>query len=162
MRLYPFLIWQVLCLATQWKILLIGRNYPTIAGAAGFEQLELLVMHKSLLQLVSTNGLIDPVQIAAQQHTTAEEVATLCGLPQEAIHDPDRIRSAAFQDRLRELVLIFEHIQPRCGNPTSAYIWYRSEPIPSLGDATAEELVKAGHGKMILSYLARIEQGGYA
>ena len=119
-------------------------------------------MHESFLHLVSTDGFLDPDLIAAWQHTTAEEVATLCGLPQEAIRDPDRIRSAAFQDRLRELVLIFERIQPRCDNPTSAYIWYRSEPIPSLGDATAEELVKAGHGKMILSYLARIEQGGYA
>lgn len=119
-------------------------------------------MQESLIQLVSTDGYLDPGLIAAQQHTTAEEVATLCGLPQEAIHDPDHIRSPAFQDRLRELVLIFERIQPRCRNQTSAYVWYRSEPIPSLGDATAEELVKAGNGHLILSYLARVKQGGYA
>jgi hypothetical protein len=119
-------------------------------------------MCASLFQLGNSGGVIDPALIADLLRITVEEIAGLCGLPQGAIRDQDRIRSASFQERLRDLVLILDEVQPWCGSLPDASTWYRSEPIPSLGDATAEDLVKAGKGKLILSYLARIEQGGYA
>jgi hypothetical protein len=43
-----------------------------------------------------------------------------------------------------------------------AYAWYRSEPIPSFGDLTAEDLVKRGMSEAVIEYIARIAEGGYA
>ncbi|MBT4451256.1 MAG: DUF2384 domain-containing protein, partial [Gammaproteobacteria bacterium] len=43
-----------------------------------------------------------------------------------------------------------------------AYAWFRSEPIPSFGDLTAEDLVKRGMAESVLEYIGRIAEGGYA
>jgi hypothetical protein len=43
-----------------------------------------------------------------------------------------------------------------------AFAWYRSQPLPSFGDQTAEDLVRAGRAEHVLSYLSRIASGGYA
>lgn len=43
-----------------------------------------------------------------------------------------------------------------------AHTWFHSEPIPSLGNLTAEELVKRGEFESVIKYLARIEDGGYS
>jgi hypothetical protein len=43
-----------------------------------------------------------------------------------------------------------------------AFAWYRSQPIPSFGDQTGEDLVRAGRGEHVLGYLSRIAAGGFA
>jgi hypothetical protein len=52
-------------------------------------------------------------------------------------------------------------VLPWCGTPMQAYVWYRSEPIPSFGDLTAEEPVKRGMAEAVLEYIGRIAKGGY-
>ncbi|MCY3838982.1 MAG: DUF2384 domain-containing protein [Gammaproteobacteria bacterium] len=49
-----------------------------------------------------------------------------------------------------------------CGGPTQALSWFRSQPLPSFGDLTAEDLLKAGRADALRSYLGRIAEGGYA
>ena len=48
------------------------------------------------------------------------------------------------------------------GSIGAAFAWYRSQPIPSFGDRTAESLVKEGKGDAVRDYLARIADGGFA
>jgi hypothetical protein len=43
-----------------------------------------------------------------------------------------------------------------------AFAWYRSQPLPSFGDLTAEDLVKEGRAEDVKAYLNRIGAGGYA
>jgi len=43
-----------------------------------------------------------------------------------------------------------------------AFAWYRSQPIPSFGQQTAEDLVKEGRAEDVRRYLSRIAIGGYA
>ncbi len=40
-----------------------------------------------------------------------------------------------------------------------AFAWFRSQPLPSFGDRTAEELVKEGRVQALKDYLARIADG---
>ena len=57
---------------------------------------------------------------------------------------------------------IFEFILPWVNyDPARARAWMREHTIPSLG-ATADELIADGRGELVLRYLNRIDQGGYA
>ena len=113
-------------------------------------------------QLIDNEGFISPKVVADTFHTTVKEVAELTGLSIDAVSKRERIGSKSSQKRLRDLVMIINRLTPWCGTPFQAYAWYRSEPIPSLGDATAEDLVKHGKAHLVMSYLSRIAQGGYA
>ncbi len=48
------------------------------------------------------------------------------------------------------------------GSPQQAFASYRSQPLPSFGDQTAEALVKEGRAEAVKHYLDRIAVGGYA
>jgi hypothetical protein len=41
-------------------------------------------------------------------------------------------------------------------------LWYQTQPLPSFGDLTAEELVKQGKLEAVKRYLSRVVSGGYA
>jgi hypothetical protein len=41
-----------------------------------------------------------------------------------------------------------------------AFAWFRSEPLPSFGDMTAEDLVKEGRAQAVKDYQTRIAEGG--
>lgn len=111
---------------------------------------------------IDDQGFVDPRVLADTFHTTIKEVAEATGLPFEAISKRQRLHSKRSQKRLRDMILILNRVQPWCGSIFQAYAWYRSEPIHSFGDATAEDLVKAGKAEQVLDYIGRIAQGGYA
>ncbi len=103
-----------------------------------------------------------PKAIATQFHTTIKDVAALAGLPKDTLSKKVRVRSRPAQKRLHEIVQIINRVTPWCGNVFQAYVWYRSEPLLSFGDLTAEELVKQGKAVAVMDYLARTSEGGYA
>ena len=57
---------------------------------------------------------------------------------------------------------IINRVIPWAGSALAAYAWYRSQPLPSFGDATVEELVRVGQGERVRGYLGRIAAGGFA
>lgn len=57
---------------------------------------------------------------------------------------------------------IIDRIIPWAGSALTAYAWYRSQSLPSFGDATAEELVRQGWSNKVHVYLDRLQHGGYA
>lgn len=57
---------------------------------------------------------------------------------------------------------ILSRVEQWAGSADAARKWYRSTPIPSLGDQTAEGLVESGQATLVRSYLNRIAIGGYA
>lgn len=115
-----------------------------------------------LNQVTNEEGLISPRAIADLFHTTIKEVAELCELSVDALNKHDRVRSERSQKRLRELMLILSQAEPWCGGRYGAYAWYRSEPIPSFGDATAEDMLKQGKAELVMQHIRRIEDGGYS
>ncbi|MDX2506398.1 MAG: XRE family transcriptional regulator [Gammaproteobacteria bacterium] len=114
------------------------------------------------LHLIDESGFISPKSVAKEFHTTIKEVSVLSGLSPDTVAKQSRFRSKTSQKRLRDIMLILNRILPWCGTSMQAYAWYRSEPIPSFGDLTAEDLVKRGMAEAVIEYIARTVEGGYA
>ena len=53
-------------------------------------------------------------------------------------------------------------VEPWAGGPKQAIDWYRNQPIPSLGNLTAEVLVQQDKGELVRSYLDHYAAGGFA
>jgi hypothetical protein len=112
--------------------------------------------------LIDEAGFISPRAVAEEFHTTVKEVAALSGLSPDTVAKQSRFRTKASQQRLRDIVMILNRVLPWCGTSMQAYAWFRSEPLPSFGDLTAEELVKRGMAEAVMEYVGRIAEGGYA
>ncbi len=119
-------------------------------------------MNSLTLDLIDDKGFVSPKSIANTFHTTLKEVAQLTGLSVEAVSKKGRVHSKTSQKRLRDIVMILNRTTPWCGTAFQAYAWYRSEPIPGFGDLTAEAVVKQGNADLVMSYLDRIAEGGFA
>jgi hypothetical protein len=107
-------------------------------------------------------GYVSLRAVAEEFHITVKEIAVLSGLSPDTVAKQSRFRTKASQRRLRDIVLILYRVLPWSGSPMQAYAWFRSEPIPSFGDLTAEELVKRGMAEAVMEYIGRIAEGGYA
>ncbi len=111
--------------------------------------------------LIDESSYISPRALADEFHTTVKEIAALSGLSLDTISKQSRFRSKPSQKRLRDILLIINRVLPWCGTPMQAYAWFRSEPLPSFGDLTAEDLVKRGMAEAVLEEVSRIAKGGY-
>ena len=105
---------------------------------------------------------VSPDRLSAALHITKSELALAAGLSRDAVSKAARSQSVVTQARLREVSEIIHRVIPWAGSELAAYAWYRSQPLPSFGDATAEELVRQGLGEKVRAYLGRIAAGGFA
>ena len=64
--------------------------------------------------------------------------------------------------RLREGAEIVAQVSGWAGGSDAAGRWFRSQPIPALGDRTAEALVMSGQAALVREYLDHLSQGGHA
>jgi hypothetical protein len=64
--------------------------------------------------------------------------------------------------RLQQFLSIMARVEPWAGGPQEAIDWYRNQPIPSLGNETAEVLVQQDKGELVRSYLDHYAAGGFA
>ena len=46
------------------------------------------------------------------------------------------------------------------GSPLAAYAWFRAEPLPGFGGATADVLLREGRAEHVHAYLDRVAAGG--
>jgi hypothetical protein len=115
-----------------------------------------------LAATASHEGLVAADRLSELLHITRGELATTLGLSRDAISKTARARTHATQSRLRDMVEILNRARPWAGSPQQAFAWYRSQPLPSFGDQTAEALVKEGRAEAVKRYLDRIAVGGYA
>ena len=105
---------------------------------------------------------VSPDRLSAALHITKSELALAAGLSRDAVSKAARSQSVVTQARLREVSEIINRVIPWAGSELAAYAWYRSQALPSFGDATAEELVRQGLGEKVRAYLGRIAAGGFA
>lgn len=108
------------------------------------------------------DGRIAPDLLSAELHITKGELALASGLSRDAVSKSARLAAKATQSRLRDIVEIVNRVAPWAGSVGQAFAWYRSQPLPSFGDRTAEDLVKEGRAEAVKRYLSRIAVGGYA
>lgn len=112
--------------------------------------------------LVRADGAIETTRLADRLGVDKRVLAVAAGLSRDAVSKSARLNSASTQARLRDVVEIILRAQPWAGSLPQAFAWYRAQPLPSFGDQTAEDLVKAGRAEAVKAYLARIAVGGYA
>ena len=106
-------------------------------------------------------GLISVDDLVSDLRITKTELAAAVGLPREAVSKKARLHSRRNQHRLGEMVEIIRRVLPWTGTIQAAFAWYRSQPLPSFGGLTAEDLVKAGRSESVRNYLSRVAPGGY-
>lgn len=75
-------------------------------------------------------------------HITRGELAATLGLSRDAVSKSARLGRPVTQARLRDMVEILNRVRPWAGSAQQAFAWYRSQPLPSFGDQTAEALVR--------------------
>jgi hypothetical protein len=119
-------------------------------------------MSALMQQVYDSNKLISPTAIANVFHITVEEVAGMTGIPKASLKRSDRFKSVKTQVKLKNALDIIALVTPWSGSELQAYAWYRSEPIPALGNITAESAVKMGQAQSVRDYIEGIALGGYA
>ena len=106
--------------------------------------------------------IFSPVLIAEALRTTKSEIAGTLGLGKDAFSRASRVRAKKTQMRLRQMLEILNRVELAAGSPLAAYAWFRAEPLPGFGGATADQLVRDGKAEFVHAYLDRVMAGGYA
>lgn len=115
-----------------------------------------------LADVVTDRGAVETDRLAEMLHITKTELARATGLSRDAVSKRSRVGSRQTQARLRDTVEIINRVSAWTGSAGRAFAWFRSQPLPSFGDKTAEDLVKEGRAEAVKAYLSRIAEGGYA
>ena len=113
-------------------------------------------------QVITPEGTIASDRLADALHITKTELALATGLSRDAVSKRSRAGSRATQSRLRDTTEIINRVTDWSGSVGRAFAWFRSQPLASFGDKTAEDLVKEGRAQDVKDYLSRIAAGGYA
>ena len=106
--------------------------------------------------------MFSPVLIADALCTTRFEIVGTLGLGRDAFSRASRIRARKTQTRLRQMLEILNRVEAGTGPPLAAYAWFRAEPLPGLGGATPDLLLREGKADHVHAYLDRVMAGGYA
>lgn len=114
------------------------------------------------IQELTEDQVFSPELIAAELRTTKAEIAGTLGLERDALSRASRIRARKTQGRLRQMLEILNRVRAETGSPLAAYAWFRSEPLPGFGGATACMLLREGRTEHVHVYLDRLAAGGYA
>ncbi len=114
-----------------------------------------------LQQMMTDDGLVVASTLAKVLRITQTDLAEAIGLSLDSVSKRARLESRTTQTRLRDTVEIINRVAAWSGGIGRAFAWFRSQPLPSFGDKTAEDLVKEGRADAVKTYLARIPDGGY-
>lgn len=113
-----------------------------------------------LKQFIREDGTFDPKQVAQFFALTNEQLMSLLGIDADAMSTNDG--QERVQIRLREMLEIIDTLLDWAGGAEGAMYWYRSQPIPSCGDLTPQQLVNSNRASLVKLYLESYKLGGYA
>jgi hypothetical protein len=111
--------------------------------------------------VIRADGTVDVDALAGILLVTKADLVSATGLSGDASESSQECSEAA-QRRFLALTRILERTAPWAGHPRIAFAWFRSQPLPSFGDLTAEDLLKMGRLSALEGYLDRVAAGGYA
>ncbi len=115
-----------------------------------------------LSEVYEANGTIQPDRLSGRLRVTRLQLAAALGLSRDAVTKQARLQAPKTQARLRDAVEILNRVRAWAGSDEAAFAWYRSAPLPSFGDLTAEDLVKQGRAEAVKRHISRIAAGGHA
>ncbi|NOG73446.1 antitoxin Xre/MbcA/ParS toxin-binding domain-containing protein [Roseicella sp. DB1501] len=114
-----------------------------------------------LSEVFEPDGTVQPDRLSGRLRVTRLQLAAALGLSKDAVTKQSRLQAPKTQARLRDAIEILNRIRPWAGSDEAAFAWYRSAPLPSFGDLTAEDLVKQGRAEAVKRHVSRIAAGGY-
>ncbi|TCZ55242.1 antitoxin Xre/MbcA/ParS toxin-binding domain-containing protein [Roseicella aquatilis] len=115
-----------------------------------------------LSEVFAEDGAIHPDRLSDRLRVTRLQLAAAIGLSKDAVTKTSRLHAPKTQARLRDVIEILNRVRGWAGSDEAAFAWYRSSPLPSFGDLTAEDLVKQGRAEAVKRYISRIAAGGHA
>lgn len=113
-------------------------------------------------RVIRADGTVDVDALSGILLVTKADLVAATGLSLGDAPESSQECSEAVQLRFLALTRILERTTPWAGHPRIAFAWFRSQPLPSLGDFTAEDLLKMGRVSAVEGYLDRVAAGGYA
>lgn len=108
------------------------------------------------------DGSVSVDQIASTFGMSKAQLAETTGLGRDSLSKTARQSAPKTRARLTEMLEIIGRVQAWAGGHAQAMAWYRAQPIPALGDRTAEHLVKSGKAGLVRDYLDHLALGGFA
>lgn len=91
---------------------------------------------------------------------TTDQLMSVLGLGSRTMSADNDWRDV--QTRLDQMLGIIGAVIEWAGGPTLAMKWYRTQPIPSLGGLTPQQLVNRNQASLVEQHLEVIRFGGYA
>jgi hypothetical protein len=116
----------------------------------------------TLKRFFNRNGTVKLERVASDFRMSKGQLAETVGLAPESLYKAARAKAPKTQTRMIEMLEIVNRVMAWAGGKEQAMAWYRAEPIPALGDRTAESLVKAGQAAVVRDYLDVVATGGFA
>lgn len=117
-------------------------------------------MLSAFVESVRDAGAISPTRLGDKLHMPMSRLAKLTRLHRNTLSLAPT--SPAAQDRLGEITRIIATAADLAGDEGRAIVWFRHQPLPGFGNATAEQLVSEGHAHAVLDYLSALGDGVYA
>jgi uncharacterized protein (DUF2384 family) len=117
---------------------------------------------KLVASFLDGDGVVAVDRVANRFGMSKSQLAETVGLRPETLQRVKRLVAPRTQTRVTEMLEIVGRITDWAGGYRQAMAWYRAEPIPALGDRTAESLVKDGKAAAVRDYLDHIATGGFA
>ena len=115
-----------------------------------------------LRRFFNRDGTVRLERVTSDFRMSKGQLAETVGLAPEALYKANRAKAPKTQSRMIEMLEIVNRLAAWAGGKEQAMAWYRAEPIPALGDRTAESLVKSGQAATVRDYLDVIASGGFA
>lgn len=122
--------------------------------------MEALMLNPALDDFVKDDGNIDPAAIANMLSISLSELASLVGVSRNTL--AARPLGAKATEALTPLVRILSLATEATGSERRAMIWFKFNPIISLGTKTAIEHVADGHSDWVLAHIEDVLNGVYA
>ena len=134
---------------------LLARNGQTGSQRGGTRRFQIAARYIQ-------DGRVDVDVLTKDLGMTKAALAQSLGFAEETFQRFSRVNAQKTQARLREFIEIVLRVEPWAGGPIQALGWYRAQNIPSLGDQTAEALVKQDKAAAVRAYLDGFAAGAYA
>jgi uncharacterized protein (DUF2384 family) len=111
--------------------------------------------------LAPDGGHIDPQAMADALRLSLADLARIAGVHRNTLSRAPG--SPAAQERLGAIASILADAADLLGGDARrAVVWFRFQPIASLGGDTAEELVARGQARLVREHLKDLREGAYA
>ena len=118
------------------------------------------MLHKLVSEAVDDRGAIDPRKVAGMLDISVNELARLLQVSRNTL--AAKPVGARANSALTPLLKILTLAAQMTGSESRAKIWFKFNPIISLGTKTAMEHVAEGHADDVLAHMEDVLNGVYA